>query len=644
MNFYDLSKSLESDFNQNELFLKNIEDKINKLKKSKVLNKELNQLKESAEKYTEKAVPVLSLSDFKRFFENGSRKEYENKYFARREALCSLAVMSLVSEHQDKYLKALEEVIWEICGEFTWALPAHLDWDQYSNDSSSKTGSRISSLKNWQAADDFIKNSKEVIDLFAAETSFALAEIAYFLESELDNLLLERIKNEIIERVLLPFSDLKNSYHWESLKMNWSAVCAASIGSSAIYLLKDRDELSRILARVLKSLDVYLSSFAEDGISQEGPSYWNYGFSFYTYFADLLKKRSNNQIDLFDSQKVRKIALFQQKFFLSGDQVISFSDTTLTFNFRAGLSSKLKENYPELKLPELKYRADFHSDSCYRWPHVIRDLFWLQPEFFAEKKIQIEAGSETAKLDAGLDKLYQNESCSYETEAEWLIYKNKIKGNKLAVAAKAGNNNEPHNHNDLGSFIYHFAGESFLVDPGSGEYSRDYFGAGRYDYLVNSSRGHSLPIIAGQNQTAGEAAASSENKFEKESKELKFSFRLEKAYNLKSLKDYQRQFIINRKSGHLIVKDSFSFTGEETITERFVSFFEAEEAGDNLIRLKGKNNSVLIKYEAEIFSFKLDSEEFKAHSGEIKKLYLLDFKLKEEVCSGKFSFEIFPDL
>ncbi|MEC9490155.1 MAG: hypothetical protein UMU04_04345, partial [Halanaerobiales bacterium] len=294
MIFYKLEKALESEIDRNDLFSVKIEKRIKQLKKTKLLQRELTQIEASAEKFMSAEIPSLSLKNFKLFFENGSRQEYERKYFQRREALSSLAVMSLFSQgaEKEKYLNYLAEVIWKICSEFTWALPAHLDWNNYNPEEISKAG--VSSLKATHFADDFIEASKEVIDLFAAETAFALAEITYLLESELDSLVLSRVKSEILNRVLLPFSDLKNSYHWESLKMNWSAVCAASIGSAAIYLLKDNQELSRILKRVIDSFEVYLSSFAEDGVSREGPAYWNYGFSFYTYLAELLKKRTDN--------------------------------------------------------------------------------------------------------------------------------------------------------------------------------------------------------------------------------------------------------------------------------------------------------------------------------------------------------------
>src|SRR6202011_4788687 len=62
---------------------------------------------------------------------------------------------------------------------------------------------------------------------------------------------------------------------------------------------------------------------------------------------------------------------------------------------------------------------------------------------------------------------------------------------------------EPHNQNDVGSFIAHLGGESLVADPGRGRYTRFYFGPERYQHLVCTSRGHSVPVPNGQEQAAG---------------------------------------------------------------------------------------------------------------------------------------------
>jgi hypothetical protein len=73
----------------------------------------------------------------------------------------------------------------------------------------------------------------------------------------------------------------------------------------------------------------------------------------------------------------------------------------------------------------------------------------------------------------------------------------------LMLAVKGGNNGENHNQNDVGAFIVHLGGESLVADLGRGTYTRDYFGPGRYDILVNSSRGHNVPLVNGVVQSQG---------------------------------------------------------------------------------------------------------------------------------------------
>ena len=62
---------------------------------------------------------------------------------------------------------------------------------------------------------------------------------------------------------------------------------------------------------------------------------------------------------------------------------------------------------------------------------------------------------------------------------------------------------EPHNHNDVGSFLYYIGDEEIISDLGAGEYTKKYFGPERYEILCNSSRGHSVPVIEGKYQCAG---------------------------------------------------------------------------------------------------------------------------------------------
>ena len=72
------------------------------------------------------------------------------------------------------------------------------------------------------------------------------------------------------------------------------------------------------------------------------------------------------------------------------------------------------------------------------------------------------------------------------------------------MAVKGGTNQEPHNHNDVGSFFYVLGSDMLLEDLGAGEYTADYFGEKRYHIFCNSSFSHNVPILCGMGQYAGD--------------------------------------------------------------------------------------------------------------------------------------------
>jgi hypothetical protein len=75
----------------------------------------------------------------------------------------------------------------------------------------------------------------------------------------------------------------------------------------------------------------------------------------------------------------------------------------------------------------------------------------------------------------------------------------------LFLAAKAGHNDESHNHNDVGSFIVALDGRPLLIDPGAGVYTRQTFGPDRYQIWTMQSSWHNTPAPAGHPQAAGRA-------------------------------------------------------------------------------------------------------------------------------------------
>src|SRR5690606_19791502 len=423
------------------------------LSSSSILQAMVEEIKEESIRLLSEPIPELSYSLFNIFEQTGERLQYERAYFEKRRRLNTFAIMVWIDSENKEYREQLHNIIWSICNEYTWCLPAHFSYDK-------KTSYSLYSQQNEEV----------VIDLFAAETGFALAEILQLIGEHLNLLIKKRVYQELYKRIFWPFQ--QQTFGWETATHNWAAVCAGSIGAAAIHLLQDHEELSSILERVLVTMDYYLEGFQEDGTCLEGYGYWEYGFGFFVYFADLLKKKTNDTINLFTSEKVHQIALFQQKTFLHKNKLANFSDAVPSKNIFIGLSHYLNTIYDDVEIPENGLRAHYTEDHCSRWAPAIRNLLWYRKE---------------AKGSPWKDTTF------FMEKSAWILSRK----NGHAFATKGGNNEEPHNHNDVGHFMLLADDEVFLQDLGSGMYTKDYFGARRYSYVTNGSQGHSVPIING---------------------------------------------------------------------------------------------------------------------------------------------------
>lgn len=205
---------------------------------------------------------------------------------------------------------------------------------------------------------------------------------------------------------------------------------------------------------------------------------------------------------------------------------------------------------------------------------------------------------------------------SYFENCEWYIVRSK----ELSFAAKCGNNGESHNHNDIGGFIITVDGEQIITDYGSGEYMREYFrDETRYDFLVTSSRGHSVPIIDREYQKSGS---------EFRGKVLKHSdavFRVDfaEAYGLDYLSSAKRSFKVNDDFIEMTDKFEFSDSLNHRITERFISLVMPRIKG-GLIQI----GSVLLLCDKTAH---ISEERVSAHSGKcMDTIYFIDYESDKE--------------
>ncbi|MBP5532009.1 MAG: heparinase II/III family protein [Lentisphaeria bacterium] len=71
------------------------------------------------------------------------------------------------------------------------------------------------------------------------------------------------------------------------------------------------------------------------------------------------------------------------------------------------------------------------------------------------------------------------------------------------VAMKGGHNGESHNHNDVGQFVFGVGGRLAVADLGTATYTRETFGARRYENWIQNGFGHNPPVFDGVPQSPG---------------------------------------------------------------------------------------------------------------------------------------------
>lgn len=527
------------------------------------------EIKNSWRQVSEKPLLSMNFQDFMRFFRNGNRLKYENIYFDRRKALMVSAFYALEAD-SIKSIVQLEDLVYSILQEYTWALPAHLDSQQLNR-------SGISTC----------------IDLFAAETAQALSEIAYQFQDKLSPVLIVLINDEIERRIIQPFES--QVWEWETKENNWSAVIASCIGMTVLRLDYSQTKRNKLLKRLEKSFHSFFKGYGDDGACVEGVGYWAYGFGYYIYFAETYLLVTGKRT-YFDWPKVAAIAKFPFYTEVSDGCFMPFGDynaSTLPTGLLAILVFRLG-----VTVPKVDSVTSLNSDECYRFA----------PMFF------------NLKYSHAIKSVQETEVIHYFKDSQWLVARNRTKN--VFFAARGGRNDESHNHNDLGHFVYGAQGTFLLTDLGAGEYTKDYFDdCKRYQYFVNNSLSHSVPIINGQLQQAGLFQAELIH-YVQTARELQFSLELKSAYaNNPELLSFNRTFILDLRSYGLQVKDKFNFlTDENRIIENFVTQGKVIVETENQILISVKHSSLHMKLPIQP---KIKRVTYSNHQGENEQAFLI---------------------
>ncbi len=498
--------------------------------------------------------PIIKATDFMEFKKSGNRTIMQTPHFDRREHLVLFALAEL-KENKGRFLPQVVNGLLTTCEETFWGLSAH--WPN-----------RAYEFGNFQSVEE------PYIDLYAAETAEHVCVITKLLQKPLQDFcpeILDRVSYELERRIKAPYLCHRDwgwmGYHKKP--NNWNPWILSNV--LTVFLLTESREhtFDRALKKLLTEIQHYYDGMPSDGGCDEGADYWNRAGASLFEFLYQLKQASHGAVDLFDDEKLGRIAAYMKKAHTVKDCYANVADNHTVgkaasmfllfgfaretkqedlMRFAASVYHSKGEDAPKLThrtrtVRRLIYQAEF-----------LREILTCRAADFAHGAVEYLPDMQLAVL----------------REGAWTL------------TVKGGHNHESHNHNDVGSYTLYEGDTPVLVDVGIGTYTRFTFEkSARYTMIPwTRSITHNLPIVGGVEQKQGDAFRA--DRFEVAEKRAEVSFA--NAYPVESgLSSLVRAVTLEKDA--VTVTDQFAFSKENAIpvTEVLMSILPVRMEGGDVI-------------------------------------------------------------
>lgn len=486
------------------------------------------------EKYLGFSYPYLAASDFMDFLRTGNRIRYEDKLFSKRHALDAL-VLAECAENKGRFLDDIINGIFSICEESAWQLPAH--------------NSYIRDTPQLPLPD----STAPVLDLFACETGSILATVYYLMKDVLDSVspfITKRIRHELKHRIMLPY--LYKHFWWmgngKEPMNNWTIWCTQNILLSLFLVdIEDRTIKSSIFRKACQSIDFFLAEYGEDGCCDEGAQYYRHAGLCLFHVMEILNAITDNRFaPLYKEEKIRNIASYILNIHIDDKYYVNFADCSPIAG-RAGVREFLFAEHTGNENMMRFSAQDFSSggtDSLLL--PTENNLYYRLQNAFTITKITEYLRFHPAAVE--------HPDIFYPSVGVFLA-----RDTSLALAVKAGDNADSHNHNDTGSFIVYKNGKPLFIDVGVESYTKKTFSPQRYEIWTMQSAYHNLPTINGFMQQDGKDYRAKDVKCRMENTLCEINMDISDAYPEEShLSVYQRRASLY-KGKEILIHDSFSF-------------------------------------------------------------------------------------
>ena len=479
--------------------------------------------------------PALEASQYLAFSRNGDRIGYETPYMQRRRMLNALALGECVAG-DGRHLDRIIDGALLIAEEGGWQLPAH---NVYIRDA------QVLPLPDPR---------RPVVDLFAAETGAQLALLATLFEDALNAetpMIVARLDDEISRRIIRPY--LEEHFWWmgrggEPMN-NWTAWCTQNVLLAAFSRPFNDETRRRVVEKAAASLDFFLKDYGDDGACEEGVLYYRHaGLCLFNALNILATVAPDAFAPLFRAEKIRNMAEFIAYMHVSDDRYFNFADSSARAGFcgaREYLFGKAVGSRPLTDFAAADWKASPEPDA----PEEINLFYRLQGAMTAA-----ELTAHDAPRPAVGDRYFPSIGLMVARD------------DRFALAVKAGDNGDSHNHNDTGSFTIYKDGKPYIIDVGVENYTAKTFSPRRYEIWTMQSAFHNLPSFGGVMQKDGEAFAAGDVAVALGDDTAEISMELAGAYpDPAGVESYRRTVRLTKGDG-IEITDMFQGTRPATLS------------------------------------------------------------------------------
>jgi len=509
------------------------------------------QVIKKAEILLNKPFPAWDDEKYLLYFTKGTRPEGE-KMMSDRSGWLTPLVWAECLENKGRFVPTIEMVLNELIHQKSWSLPAH---DKKKQN---------------------IEGRYYTVDLGASVLAENIAQAVYLLDDKLSAKVKTDVLAEMYKRVFSPVLNsiaTGNDYHyWLTWTNNWNSVCLAGVTGAALAIIPDVQDRAKFVYIAERYSKNSIAGFTNEGYCTEGLGYYAYGFGHYILLRESVLQATNGRLDLFADPKIKRIAAYAPNLEIINGIYPNIADC------HAGLKAPADILWYCSRNLNLGLKVYDNLSFAGATGNLVEDIMHTFPNSASIHP----PNTGVSELAPGLR--------SYFSQAGVLIERpTKDSKGILGAALKGGNNNEIHNHNDVGSYSIAVGDEMLMGDPGGQfTYTAKTFGPNRYDYKILASYGHPVPLVAGVQQQEGAIAQAKilRTSFTENQDEMVMD--IASAYPAPSLEKLIRKFTYERMgAGALIVQDTFQFKGQQAFELALITRVRWKQIAPDQIEFEG---------------------------------------------------------